>query len=48
MTRIEEVFASMLRPVINIIAFTPSEEILISSTISQHSDTYINKEVVFN
>ena len=47
MTGIEEVFTSILRPVINIIAFTPAEEILISSTYTQNTIS-INETVVFN
>lgn len=42
------IFTSILKPLIDIVAFTPTEEILISSSLSQQSDTYINKEVIFN
>lgn len=42
------IFTSILKPMIDIITFTPTEEILISSSLPQHSDTYINKEMVFN
>ncbi len=46
MTTIEGMFASMLRPIINIIAFTPTEEILVSSAFM--NDTTTDKEIRFN
>ena len=46
MIGIEEMFASMLKPIINIITFTPSEEILISSAFTNNIS--INEMVVFN